>query len=171
MAVEAGNKVKVDYVGTLEDGEVFDSSENHGQPMEFIVGHGQLIEGFDKAVVGMEVGDEKEITLPPEEAYGEILEELVRDFPKEGIPDSEKLAPGVTLIIGLPNGFQIAGRVIEVADESVKIDMNHPLAGQTLNFKIKVLEISEPTAEELQQGCGVPGCGHDHGEEAPPEEE
>ena len=166
IPVESGNLVKVEYTGSLESGEVFDSSEKHGTPLEFIAGAGMLIKGFDDAVLGMEEGEEKEITIPPEEAYGEVLDELVRDFPKESIPDNEKLSPDVTLIIGLPNGMQIAGRVVEVTDDNVKIDMNHPLAGQTLVFKIKVVEFGEPP-----EGYQMPGscsdeacssCGHSH---------
>jgi len=168
MSVEATNKVKVEYEGSLEDGTVFDSSEKQGAPLEFIVGAGMLIEGFDNAVIGMEVGEEKELTIEPENGYGEILEELVRDFPKDSIPNNDKLTPGVTLLIGLPNGMQIAGTVVTVGDEMVKIDMNHPLAGKTLKFKIKVVDIAEGPAPGEECGCG---CGHDHGAVCEPETE
>lgn len=140
MAVKKGDKIKVDYTGTLEDGTVFDSSEKHGQPLEFEVGSGQLIKGFDEAVIGMEKGDEKEIKLQPEEAYGERKEELVRDVPKDQLPKEQEVKEGTMLIVGLPNGMKMPVKVVEIQDDNVKIDFNHQLAGQVLNFKIKVIE-------------------------------
>ncbi|MFC1691424.1 peptidylprolyl isomerase [Nanoarchaeota archaeon] len=141
MAIAKGDKIKVDYTGTLEDGTVFDSSEKHGKPLEFEVGAGQLIKGFDEAVVGMEKGQEKEIKLEASEAYGELNPEMVKQVPKEQLPKDKELKPGMMLVMGLPNGAQLPAKITEVGDDTVTIDINHPLAGKALNFKIKIVDI------------------------------
>jgi len=141
--VEKGNKIKVEYVGSLEDGTVFDSSEKHNCPLEFVVGEGQLIKGFDDAVIGMKVGEEKEITLPPDQAYGEHNPEFVRDMPKNMFPEDQEIEPGMVFMVDLQDGRQLPVRVTNVSDENVTIDLNPPLAGKTLIFKIKVVEIAE----------------------------
>lgn len=139
--VKKGDRVKVEYVGTLEDGVEFDSSKKHDAPLEFEVGDGQVIEGFDSAVVGMKVGDEKEVKLPPSEAYGEENPRLISEVPKEALPKGHELTAGMMLVASMPNGERIPARIAAVADKMVTIDMNHPLAGKTLIFKLKLLEI------------------------------
>ncbi len=141
--VQAGNTVNVDYTGTLEDGTIFDSSINHGQPLEFQVGSGQLIKGFDTAVLGMKKGEEKEIKLQPLEAYGESRPELIKDIPKSELPPGQEFKAGTILMMNLPNGMQIPLKVIDVKEDAVTFDLNHPLAGKVLIFKIKIVEISE----------------------------
>lgn len=140
MAVKKGDKIKVEYTGSLEDGTVFDSSEKHGQPLEFEVGAGQLIKGFDEGVIGMEKGEEKEIKIEPAQAYGERNEQLMQKVPKDKIPTDKELKPGMMLMLKAPDGRQMPAAIAEVTDTEVTIDMNHPLAGKTLNFKIKVVE-------------------------------
>lgn len=143
MTVKKGDTAKVEYEGKLEDGEVFDSTEKHdGEPLEFKVGAGQMIPGFDKAVVGMKVGDEKNVTLKPSEAYGEHKPFLVRQIPKESIPPGNGIKAGMMLGMHMPNGINIEAKVIKVTKKGADVDMNHPLAGKTLTFKIKVVEIS-----------------------------
>ncbi|RMD57516.1 peptidylprolyl isomerase [Candidatus Woesearchaeota archaeon] len=139
MAVKKGDKIKVEYTGKFESGEVFDSSEKHKEPLTFQVGSGQLIKGFDEAVIGMEVGEEKEVTLNPEDAYGPRNEQLVQKVPKEKLPEGAK--EGATLVVNLPNGQQIPARIVSIDDDSATLDLNHPLAGKKLVFKIKVLSI------------------------------
>ena len=141
--VAKGNKIKVEYTGTLEDGTVFDSSKKHNSPLEFIVGEGQLIKGFDDAVIGMKIGEEKEITLPPEEAYGQHNPEFVRDMPKNMFPENQEIKPGMIFMVDLQDGRQLPVRVTNVTEENVTIDLNPPLAGKTLIFKIKIVEIAE----------------------------
>ncbi len=138
-----GSKIKVEYVGTLEDGTVFDSSEKHNSPLEFIVGEGQLIKGFDDAVVGMKVGEEKEVKLLPEDAYGPHNPEFVRDMPKDMFPKDQEIKPGMIFMVDLQDGRQLPVRVTKVSDGHVTIDLNPPLAGKTLIFKIKVVDIAE----------------------------
>ncbi|MBU0470038.1 MAG: peptidylprolyl isomerase [Nanoarchaeota archaeon] len=142
MPVKKGDKVKIEYTGTLDDGTVFDASERHGKPLEFEVGSGQVIKGFDEAVLGMEKDEEKEINLQPEEAYGQLRSELNKKVPREQLPKDQEPKAGMILLVGLPNGQQIPARITEVSDSEVTIDLNHPLAGKALNFKIKVVEIS-----------------------------
>lgn len=142
MPVKKGDKVKVEYTGTLEDGTVFDSSEKHGEPLEFEVGAGQMIKGFDDAVVGMEKGDEKEITLKPADAYGDPNPQLIQKVPKDKLPEGADLKAGMQLAMALPNGQQIPATITEIGDTEVTIDINHPLAGKTLKFKVKVVNVS-----------------------------
>ncbi len=143
MAVKKGDKVKVDYTGTFEDGTVFDASEKHGQPLEFEVGAGQMIEGFDKAVVGMKKGEEKEISIKPEEAYGVHRPELMKKVPKEAIKGmDQEPKPGMMLGLAAPDGRQFAVKIAAVSEKEITLDLNHPLAGKTLKFKIKVVDVS-----------------------------
>ncbi|MBW2977534.1 peptidylprolyl isomerase [Candidatus Woesearchaeota archaeon] len=143
MPVKEGDKVKVEYEGKLDDGTVFDSSEKHGgKPLEFQIGSKQVIPGFEKALIGMEKGEEKEIKLKPAEAYGDPNPELVKKIPKDKLPTDKELKPGMMLSIGLPTGQQIPARITEIGDKEVTIDLNHPLAGKNLNFKLKVVDIS-----------------------------
>lgn len=141
--VKKGNKVKVEYVGSLEDGTVFDSSEMHNQPLEFIVGAGQLLKGFDDAVVGMKIGEEKEIRLPPDEAYGPHYSEFVKDMPRDCFPENKEIQPGMKYMVALQNGRHIPVCISKVSEDTVTVDLNPPLAGKTLIFKIKLLQISE----------------------------
>ncbi len=140
MSVKKGDKVKVEYTGTLDDGTVFDTSEGR-EPLEFEVGSGQIIKGFDDAVIGMKKGEEKEIKISPSEAYGEVNPELIKKIPKDNLPPGQEPQPGMMLVLGTPDGRRIPAKITEVTDKDVTIDLNHPLAGKTLNFKIKVVDI------------------------------
>ncbi len=142
MPVKNGNKVKVDYTGTLEDGTVFDSSEKHGKPLEFEAGSKQVIPGFDEAVVGMNKGEEKSIVIPPEKAYGQPDDRLVKTLPKNQLPPGVEPKAGMILGVTLPNGMQFPARIMEVNDAGIKLNLNHPLAGKTLKFKIKLVDFS-----------------------------
>jgi peptidylprolyl isomerase len=142
-AVVKGSKVKIDYTGSFEDGEVFDSSERHGKPLEFEAGAGHVIPGFDRAVIGMKKGEEKSVKILPADAYGDVNPELVKEFPRDRLPKEQEPKPGMMLVVGLPNGMQLPARIVDVKGEIVKIDLNHPLAGKTLNFKCKIVEINK----------------------------
>lgn len=144
MVVKKGDKVKVEYEGRFEDGTVFDSSKHgdHSHPLEFEVGSGQVIKGFDDAVVGMEKDEEKEITLKSEEAYGEARDDLKKDVPKTALPEGQEPKEGMVLIMNSPDGRQIPVKIAEVKDEAIVVDFNHPLAGRTLIFKFKIVEIN-----------------------------
>ena len=140
MAIKKGNKIKVEYEGTFEDGTVFDSSKYHDEPLEFEVGAGQIIPGFEEAVLGMDCGEEKEFKLNPNNAYGQYDPELIHKVSRDQMPVN--VVPGSILVATLPNGVQTPVKVTEVTDEGVTIDMNHPLAGKILSFKIKILDIA-----------------------------
>ena len=142
MPVKKGDKIKVEYEGRLEDGTVFDSSKTHGAPLEFEVGGRKVIKGFDDGVLGMEVGEEKEIRIEPKDAYGDRNPELIKKVPKDQLPKEHELKPGMMLLMGMPNGAQLPVTITEVGDKEVTLDLNHPLAGKTLIFKVKVVEIA-----------------------------
>ena len=140
MPVKKGDKIKVEYTGTLEDGSVFDSSEGK-QPLEFEVGSGQIIKGFDDAVMGMEKGEEKEVKIESKDAYGDPNPQLMQKVPRDKLPKEQEPKPGMVLALGTPDGQKVPARIAEVTEKEVTIDLNHPLAGKKLNFKIKVVDI------------------------------
>ena len=142
MVVKKGDKIKVEYTGSLEDGTVFDSSEKQGKPLEFEVGSGQIIKGFDESLIGMEKGQEKEIKIEPADAYGQHNPQLIKKLPKDKFPTDKEIKPNMMLVLGTPDGRQIPTKVMDVTDSEITLDLNHPLAGKTLTFKIKVVEIS-----------------------------
>jgi len=139
--VVKGNKIKVEYTGTLDDGSVFDSSEKHGTPLEFEAGAGQVIPGFDDAIMGMKVGEEKDVTLPPEQAYGELNPQLRKEIPKTQLP-AGNYKKGMMLALNMPDGNQLPATIVAVSDSNITLDFNSPLAGKTLHFKLKVVEIA-----------------------------
>lgn len=140
--VEKGKKVKIEYTGTLDNGDVFDSSEKHGQPLEFEVGAGQVIKGFDDAVSEMEVGEERDIEIHPAMGYGQPNPELVKEVPRDKFPAEENPQAGMFITLQTPQGQQIPATIKDVKEDAVVVDFNHPLAGKTLHFKLKVLEAS-----------------------------
>jgi len=141
VIVKQGDKVKVDYTGSFDDGKVFDSSEKHGAPLEFEVGKGMIIPGFEKALIGMKKGEEKTIHLEPGDAYGDHNPAMIKKVPKDQLPPGQEPKPGMFLVIGLPNGMQFPAKIAAVEDKEVSLDLNHPLAGKCLNFKFKIVDI------------------------------
>ena len=138
--VEVGDTVKVEYRGGFENGEVFDSSESHGASLEFVAGMGRMIKGFDEAVVGMRLDQEKTVTLQPSEAYGFFDEKKIVEIPKENVGVGwDEIKEGTP--ISSPEAGN--GIVIEKKENSLTVDFNHPLAGKTLVFWIKVVEIEK----------------------------
>jgi len=142
MVVMDGDKIKVEYTGTLADGAVFDSTQSHGKPFEFEVGSAsKLLKGFNNAVIGMEVGDEKEIELQPAEAYGKYDEKKIQKVPKENFKTSTEFKAGAMLLLGTPDGKKIPAKILDISDKEITVDFNHPLCDKVLKFKIKVVEI------------------------------
>ncbi len=137
---KTGDTVRIHYTGTLDDGTQFDSSAGR-DPLEFSLGSGQVIPGFDSAVDGMSVGESKSVTIPPEEAYGERHDQLVQQVPKTALPDEIDPAVGMQLQSRSPEGHVMNLVVTEVDDQTVTVDGNHPLAGQALTFAIELVEI------------------------------
>ncbi len=140
--IKKGDKVKIEYTGTFEDGTVFDSSEKHGAPLEFEASSGHIIKGLDDAMIGMKKDEEKDIKIEPGDAYGDYNPQQIKRLPKEMFPKDKKIEAGMLLALQAPDGSQLPVRVIEVNEKEVVLDLNHPLAGKKLNFKVKVVEIA-----------------------------
>lgn len=136
-----GDKVKVHYTGKLTDGTVFDSSLER-EPIEFELGAGQMIAGFDKAVDGMAVGDKKTADIPSAEAYGDKRDDMMVPVPHDKVPEEIKPEVGMQLSMQQPDGQSLPVLVAEVNDDHIVLDANHPLAGKDLNFEIELVEIS-----------------------------
>lgn len=144
MIAKKGDSVSVEYEGRFESGEVFDSSSHgdHSHPLEFEVGSGQVIKGFDDAVVGMKIGEEKEVKLAPAEAYGQIDKRLIQEVPLSALPKDQKPEVGMALIMKTQAGQQFQAKITKVTKDKVTLDMNHPMAGKTLIFKLKLVGIN-----------------------------
>jgi peptidylprolyl isomerase len=135
-----GDTVKVHYTGKLEDGTVFDSS-NDRDPLQFTIGKGQVIRGFEQAIVGMNLAESKTVTIPMDKAYGAHREEMVMAVGRNKFPEDMQLEVGQQLQIRLEDGQLISVMVTEVTESSVTLDANHPLAGKDLTFDIHLVEI------------------------------
>ncbi len=139
-----GSKVLVSYTGRLEDGTIFDASETSDEwengtgPLEFIIGDGSMIPGFDAAVIGMAPGEEKTVFIPMDQAYGPHLPELVADLERKNIPKGMKLMPGERMEIVHEEGGTIPVLVLHVTPAKVTLDANHPLVGRDLTFQIRL---------------------------------
>ena len=137
--VKDGDKVKVHYHGKLRSGETFDSSEGR-EPLEFTVGSGQVIKGFDDGVRGMNVGDKKTVEIASVDAYGEKEEDRIIEFPKTQFPSEMKAEVGMQLMMNDGQGQSMPVVIVEVKEETVLLDANHPLSGQDLIFDIELVE-------------------------------
>lgn len=138
MTAKTGDRVKIEYTGTLDDGTVFDSNVDQGSLLEFEVGGGQVIKGFDDAILGMQEGEEKQFSISPADAYGDHDPTLIQKVPKEVFPPDAELALGLLFEAGLPTGEKVPAMVTAIEEGIVVVDLNHPLAGKRLNFKIKL---------------------------------
>jgi peptidylprolyl isomerase len=153
--VENGMFVSVDYKGSLGNGEVFDSSYGR-QPLEIQMGAGQLIKGFENELLGMALNDKKIFTLNPEDAYGKRDENLTQSFARSEVPAEMNPKIGMTVGLHTPEGRQVPARITHVDDDKLTLDLNHPLAGESLTFEIEVVGISN-TPTQTPMGCGS-GC-------------
>ena len=138
-----GKKVKVHYVGTLDDGTKFDSSRDRNEPLAFTCMAGQMIPGFDEAVKDMTVGQIVDVHIPAAEAYGERHEEAVQPVPVAQLPGSETLVAGLQVTLGTPERYPVMATVVSNDGTTVVFDTNHPMAGKDLNFNIELLEVEE----------------------------
>lgn len=155
-AIKKGDTISVDYTGKFDNGEVFDTSRNRA-PLKFTVGAGQLIPGFDAAVIGMQTGDKKTVTIAPAEGYGEHDSERVVSMPRSGVPEGMQVEAGMAVQLSDQNGNPIPAVVKELTDEAVVLDLNHPLAGKTLTFDIEIKETG--LQPDSQCGTGSASCG------------
>lgn len=142
QAAQVGDMVSVHYTGKLTNGEVFDSTKDR-DPLEFTLGNKELLGGFEEGVVGMKPGETKSVTLNPEQAFGDRREDLVMELPKDEFPQHITPSVGLQLKLGNASGTSLTVVITEVGDDSVTLDGNHPLAGQTIVFDIDLIEIKE----------------------------
>ncbi|MBT4577329.1 peptidylprolyl isomerase, partial [Candidatus Woesearchaeota archaeon] len=139
--IEKGSKIKLHYTGTLEDGTVFDSSKDK-EPLEFEVGAGQVIPGFDEGVIGLKAGEKKTINIPADKAYGQYDEKRMGEYPKENVPKDMELKVGAKMFLQSPDGGVALATIKEIKEEVVLLDLNHPLAGKDLTFEVEIIEVN-----------------------------
>jgi peptidylprolyl isomerase len=136
-----GDHVSVHYTGRFDNGEIFDSSHDREEPLQFIIGRGQVIPGFEKGVAGMSPSDTKTVEIPAEEAYGQYRQEMVITIEREHLPNDAQPEPGQHVTLDLPDGRMLPATVVDVSDSGVTVDCNHPMAGKDLTFEIELVEI------------------------------
>lgn len=181
--IEANARVVLEYTLKNDKGEVLDSSDAaDGEPIIYVHGYGMLVPGLEAALAGLEVGASKDVVVSPEEGFGERDDELVLEIDRSDFPDPKKVAMGDEVVAESPDGEEVPMRVVEVKDETVVVDANHPLAGVTLRYSVKVKEVAQASDDEIAEaaagfeeagyggGCDDPthdhshdhGNGHDH---------
>ncbi|MBU1106356.1 MAG: peptidylprolyl isomerase [Candidatus Riflebacteria bacterium] len=158
-----GDLVFIHYTGKFDTGEVFDTSAD-GSPLDFIVGEGDIIEGFETAVIGMSVGEKKDIVLLPAQGYGEYSDERVITTPLENFGDEFKPEVDQQIALQMENGERVIATIVKFDTKSVTLDMNHPLAGKTLHFNLELTDIKD-ASEIPESSCGsccssCSSCGH-----------
>ena len=137
---QKGDTVAVEYTGKLETGETFDTSKGK-PPLEFEIGKGMVIKGFEEGVIGMNVGEEKDITIAAEDGYGKRNKNYIKELPKKSIPKDLEIKEGMLLIFKREDSMRVPATIREIKDDTVKVDSNHPLAGKNLKFHVKLVEI------------------------------
>ncbi|MSP61000.1 MAG: peptidylprolyl isomerase [Myxococcales bacterium] len=153
--------VKLDYTLRDGDGEILDTSEG-GEPLSYLHGGGQIVAGLESALLGLDVGAEKEVVVAPEDGYGMPDPNGVFTVPRSAFPPDLSLTEGDAFMGENDDGSPVPVRVIEVRDDAVLVDANHPLAGVTLHFHVTVIEVRDATLEELTHGHSHEGNGHQH---------
>jgi FKBP-type peptidyl-prolyl cis-trans isomerase SlyD len=166
--IESNAFVLLDYTLRDDKGDVLDESIGEGgEPISYVHGYGMLVPGLEAGLSGLGAGDEKKIVVKPEDGYGERDEELVLEVDKQDFPDPKKIAPGDEFVAESPDGDEVVMRVVELTDEGVIVDANHPLAGQTLHYQVRVREVRAATHDEIAQAAAnleeAEGHGHVHG--------
>ena len=172
--------VTLDYTLKDDDGEVLDASgAEDGEPIEYVHGYGMLVPGLEAALSGMNEGDEKEVLVPAEAGYGEYDDELVLEIERAEFPNPKKVDIGDEFIAESPDGDEVAMEVIEIKDDVVVVDANHPLAGMTLHYSVKVRSVRAATTEEIEEAATEldeahehvhgPDCDHDHASDDAPQ--
>ncbi len=167
MKISDKTYVAIEYALSLDDGTEVDRSQE-GIPLSFITGAGQIISGLEKHLQGMTVGEKAKISIDPKDGYGEINDELIQEIARDRFPKDEDIKPGMSFEAEGPRGpFMIVVKSVNDND-TVTIDLNHPMAGKRLHFNIKVVEVREPSDEEISKiannGCGC-GCGQEENSE------
>jgi FKBP-type peptidyl-prolyl cis-trans isomerase SlyD len=174
LTIGPNTHATIDYELRDEDGDLLDASEGpDGEPLRYVHGYGMIVPGLEAGLTGLRVGEERDIVVPADAGYGEYDEELVLEMDRGDLPDPGAVAVGDEFIAESPDGDEVAMSVVEVHDDSVVVDANHPLAGMTLRSRVKVRELREATAEEIERAASDfdnarehvhgPDCAHgDH---------
>ena len=153
-SIQPNARVVLEYELRDENGEIVDASKQEGgEPIVYVHGYGMIVPGLEAGVVGLKVGDEKEVVVLPEEGFGEHDDELVLEVDREELPRPKEVKVGDEMVAESPEGDEAIMRVVEVKDETVVVDANHPLAGKTLRYKVKVREIREGTEAEIAEAA------------------
>jgi FKBP-type peptidyl-prolyl cis-trans isomerase SlyD len=162
MKIANGTVVSIDYRLHLGDGKVIDASEP-GEPLTYLHGEGQIVPGLERELEGLDVGDARQVVVPPADGYGQRNPQGMQKVERKAFPPDVELAPGLELSAVGPDGEVVPFVVHEVKGDTVVVDLNHPLAGKTLHFDVTVREVRTPTAEELEHGHAHGPGGHHHG--------
>ncbi len=162
--IKKGDLASIQYTGTLHDGTVFDSSQGRS-PLQFELGSGQVIPGFEHAVEGMKLNQEKTVTIHAAQAYGDHKAELLKEVPRSALPQGPEPKVGMQLYIHAPTGQRFPAVIVKVDDTNITLDLNHPLAGKDLTFKLKLVGINEPLEETQEEGEEMHegGCCNEEG--------
>ncbi len=158
--IEKDTVAAVQYTGTFPDGEVFDSSEGR-QPLHYLVGHNQMIPGFEEEMMGAAVGEKREFTLTPDRAYGERDDGAIQQVPRDQFPEEMPIEVGVMMAAQTDQG-PLPFTITAVEDDIVTVDFNHQMAGKTLRFSVEVVEVRAAGAEEISHGHVHGPGGHHH---------
>lgn len=152
--------VSIDYT-LIVDGEIVDSSEEEG-PLDYLHGHENIIPGLENELTGMKIGDKKKVSVAPTDGYGEVDEEAVLEVPRSEFPDEVPLEVGIELEVTDEEGDMLYATIVEIDDDVVLLDTNHPLAGKTLEFDVTIVDLREASEEELDHGHVHSGHHHHH---------
>lgn len=160
-SIQVDSIVSIHYSLSLDNGEQIDSSDK-SEPLEYLHGHGNIVPGLEEELTGHKVGEDLAIVVPPDKGYGLPDPEGVQELPRGTFPEKLDLQPGAILSAEDENGNPLHLRVVEAGEEMVKVDMNHPLAGQNLNFQIQIVAVRSATQDELSHGHAHGPGGHNH---------
>jgi FKBP-type peptidyl-prolyl cis-trans isomerase SlyD len=151
MRIDKHLVVSMHYTLSDKTGNILDSSEEN-DPLCFLAGADQIIPGLEKELMGLSVGDKKQVTVSPEDGYGERDEDMIQVFNREELPDTDQLEIGEVLEFENEEGHTVEGSVLEISQENVTVDFNHPLAGETLHFQTEIIDIRKASPEEIAHG-------------------
>jgi FKBP-type peptidyl-prolyl cis-trans isomerase SlyD len=161
--IQANKHVVLDYELRADDGDLLDASEGDGgEPIRYVHGYGMLVPGLEAALTGLRAGDERDIVVPAEAGYGEYDEELVLEIERSEFPEPSAVAVGDEFVAESPEGEEIPMTVVEVKDDAVVVDANHPLAGLTLRYSVKVRDVRDATEREIEEAAAALDEAHEH---------
>ncbi len=163
LTIQPNKHVVLDYELRADDGDLLDASEAEGgEPIQYVHGYGMLVPGLEAALAGLRAGDERDIVVPAEAGYGEYDEDLVLEIERSEFPEPAAVAVGDEFVAESPEGEEIPMTVVEVKDDAVVVDANHPLAGLTLRYSVKVRDVREATEREIEEAAAALDDAHEH---------